>query len=137
MRIFPLVLGFSMGAFLMWKVMPPIPVMLSPCEAGRNCAVAGTVPLAAAPRPGLRIVLYDPLIDPRPEIDTPYPPISEWSPTEPPPIRDASQRADSPIASDTPRLQILGLGQSGAHGACAAVNGKRLYCVALLDPVAE
>lgn len=137
MRIFPLVLGFSMGAFLMWKVMPPVPVTLSQCEAGWTCAVAGTVPSARTPRPALRIVLYDPLTDPRPEIDNPYPLTSEGSPTEPPPILDASRGADPPIPSDTPRLQIVGLGQSGAHGACAAFANRRLYCVARLNPAVQ
>lgn len=123
MRILILLLGFSAGAYLMLRLTMEMPVPPRACLADASCVVGELMATPSpAPRPGLRVEVYDPALEPWPsgEIHEPA-------------------RLVTPLAEDVrpialPRVEIVPLGRPDAHGVCAAVNGKRLHCVALFDP---
>ncbi len=129
MRLLTLLIGFSIGAFLI-RAVAPAPVAIPSCQTGPGCGVDGTV----APAPGLRVVLYDPFAEPKPEQDNPAPHFPGWSSAEDAGIAERSERPARPRLSSPTGLRLVGLGQPGAQGACAVLNGKRLRCLALLTP---
>ena len=132
MRLLTLLFGFSIGAFLI-RAVAPGPVASPSCQAGPDCGVERT----AAPAPGLRVVLYDPFAEPKPEEENPEPHFPGWSSAEDAGISERSEWPARPRLSSPTGLRLVGLGQPGAQGACAVLNGKRLRCVALLTPADE
>lgn len=130
MRISALVIGFSAGAYLMWRVAAPMPTTLPPCSADSSCKVqqAAAAPALTEPvRQDLRVVLYDPATDPSPrterfarhEIDG----------------LTLSDRLDAP--AEPVGFHFASLKRSDARGVCAVFDGKTLQCVAIINPDAE
>jgi hypothetical protein len=132
MRLLTLLFGFSVGAFLM-RAVAPAPDAIPSCQTEPGCGVGGT----AAPAPGLRVILYDPFAEPKPEEENPEPHFPGWSSAEDAGISGRSEWPARPRLSSPTGLRVEGLGQPGAQGACAVLNGKRLRCVALLTPEDE
>ena len=133
MRILTLLIGFSAGAYLMLRLTTAMPVQPPVCPPDSVCAVQDS--RAPPPRQGLRVVVYDPALEP-------------WSPSEPTeesahlearlaenhlPV-DGSRSAERTGLITPPKLAIVPLAEPDAQGLCAALNGRRLHCVALLNP---
>ena len=85
MRLPGIVIGFSLGAFMMWRLGVPD---LAPrdCVSGSDCvpaarAVASTQERPAAP--GLRIVVYDPGAETEPQRASPTVAMARTSPETP------------------------------------------------------
>lgn len=133
MRITGLVLGFSVGAYLMWRVATPTLVPPAPCGATPDCSVASIRPAAEVERPGLQVVVYDPAIEPRARAvgdETHFP---GWTSSEAS-IAERPGDAFGPEARRPAGLAIVGLGQPDARGVCAILEGRNLGCLALVNP---
>ena len=133
MRITGLVLGFSVGAYLMWRVVTPTLVPPAPCGATPDCSVASIRSAAEVERPGLQVVVYDPAIEPGTRAGGSEMHIPDWTSPE---ASTAERPEDDfgPEAERPPGLAIVGLDQSDARGVCAVLNGRSLGCVALINP---
>ncbi len=144
MRISALVLGFSGGAYVMWKVASPLPDALPSCLAAADCAPPPAVtappmtPLPPPPLPqGLRVVLYDPALEPLSRMADARPHILGWISSEDAGGAEGVTAVDGSEPAAPARFRIVGLGQAGAQGACAVFDGRKLQCVAILKPQEE
>ena len=133
MRITGLVLGFSVGAYLMWRVATPTLVPPAPCGLAPDCSVASIRSAAEVERPGLQVVVYDPAIEPRIRTSGDEMHIPGWTSLEAA-TADRPEDDFGPEAERPPGLAIVGLGQPDARGICAVLNGRSLGCVALINP---
>lgn len=133
MRISGLVLGFSVGAYLMWRVVTPTLVVPASCSPASDCSVASVLPAAAVDRPGLQVVLYDPATEPRTSVRGNEMHIPGWTSSE---ASTADRPGDGfgPEADRPQGLAIVGLGQPDARGVCAVLDGRSLGCVAFMNP---
>lgn len=118
MRLPTMILGFSIGAFLMWKVAVPVADASVACDGGRACTSPDTV-AAAAPLEdrgqGLRIVVYDPHSQAEPLGET-APAALDW------------------VSPDAPPANALPAPASpNGRGACAVVLGRELGCLAFVN----
>lgn len=134
MRISGLVLGFSAGAYLVWKVAIPTPDAPVSCSVAADCPVANAASLNTTPaeQSDLRVVVYDPATEPRARVHEGSH-IPGWTSAE-----EASlthRLAVSPVSEGTPlpRLRIVGLDQANAHGACAVLGERKIGCLALTN----
>lgn len=125
MRISALLVGFSVGAYAMWKVAAPLPDMPPPCAIEAPCAVPQAAPVARpAPRQDLRVVVYDPATDPSPRMEQVV-------------SRDrdgltASDRLDAPV--QPAGFRLVAMNRPDANGVCAVLDGETVRCVGFLDP---
>lgn len=129
MRISALLIGFSAGAYLMWRVVEPTPVLPPSCLTDPACVVPQAIVAAttAPPRQNLKVVLYDPATDPSFEM--------EADPFSGPGVGDGltiSDRLDRPALPTG--FRFVGLARPDARGVCAVFDGRKLQCVALLQP---
>ena len=121
MRRLTLVLSFSAGAWLMWTMAPPLAAV----------APAAAAEAGSGLRPAMRVVLYDPHLEP--VRHNARPAVAGWSSAEA--AVEGPPGSVTPASSDRAGLQVAGLGRPGARGACAVFNGKTLHCVALFAPM--
>ncbi|MFN3816146.1 hypothetical protein [Brevundimonas sp.] len=136
MRILTLLIGVSAGAYMMLRLTTAMPDPARSCLPDLVCAVGESLSTPAEPsRPGLRVVVYDPVLEPRER-----PGVSRTT-------DDLAWRSDDVVTghlavarteADSPSgFRILPMGQPGARGVCAAFDGRRLHCLALLNPPFE
>ncbi|WP_426051749.1 hypothetical protein [Brevundimonas sp. SL161] len=134
MRVSGLLLGFSVGVYLMWKVAVPAPDAPLSCSVAPDCAVAtgGSPDATPAAQPGLRVVVYDPAIEPRDRAhEGPHSP--GWTSAEDTSLADRPVFPPAANVIPLPRFRIVGLDQANAHGACAVLGERKLGCLGLTN----
>lgn len=132
MRTLTLLLCFSCGAFFMWTLAPPVRDRLSQCGAEAGCAGSDIAGPPLALRENLKIVVYDPRLEPRPQASEPYFP--GWSSAEAPFDTAPLPESDALAGPGKPRFQLAGLTRPGARGVCAMFGGRVLSCLAVGSP---
>lgn len=132
MRTLTLLLCFSCGAILMWTLAPPLHDRLFACAAEASCAESEVASPPLVLRRDLKIVLYDPRLEPRPQAAGPYFP--GWSSAEVPSDAAFSPKSDALVSPSQPRLQLASLKRPGARGVCATIGVRVLSCLAFWNP---
>ncbi|OYX57051.1 MAG: hypothetical protein B7Y86_09985 [Brevundimonas subvibrioides] len=134
MRVSGLLLGFSAGVYLMWKVAVPSPDASLSCSVAPDCAVAtaASPDTARAAQAGLQVVVYDPETEPRDRThDGSH--IPGWTSSEETSVADRPVISPASDVIPLQRLRIVGLDQANAHGACAVLGERKLGCLGLTN----
>jgi hypothetical protein len=135
MRIASIIISMGAGAYVVWQLGNPVPVLVESCRDNTNCAAALPTAAAEARLPGLRVELYDPAMEPRLR-DAAAETGPVWiSSAETPWIVAAGGRGGpppgpGPVAPAT--FSLAGLGQPGASGICLVRDGGKRRCVAFI-----
>jgi len=134
MRVSGLLLGFSIGVYLMWKVAMPSPDASLSCSVAPDCAVAtaASPDTARAAQAGLQVVVYDPETEPRDRThDGSH--IPGWTSSEETSVADRPVVSPASDVIPLPRFRLVGLDQANAHGACAVLGERKLGCLGLTN----
>ncbi|MFN3537698.1 MAG: hypothetical protein ACK4Y4_09650, partial [Brevundimonas sp.] len=118
MRILPLLLGFSGGAYLMFQLTTQAPAPPPACSLDSVCEAEGvTAAPSSPPRKGLRVVVYDPVLEPTPPSGvSEYSPRPEAAAPEAGPAIHGLRRADTEGSFPLSGIAITALEKPDAHG---------------------
>lgn len=129
MRIVNLLIGLSVGAYIAWKVVSPLPVPANPCLDSMECARPSPRPApSVVPGPGLRIELYDPAMEPRRRYEDEAPHPAWISSAEIDAL--AAPGTDAPARRQGLGFTVTGLQTPGGQGLCLVPDHGPRRCVA-------